>query len=201
VLQEGEIDRIGAKGPVNVDVRVIAATNRDLGQAVHDKTFREDLYYRLNVFPIRLPPLRERREDIPLLASYFATRFAARLGKVIDGIDSMTMDRLTAYAWPGNIRELENIMERSVILSPGRVLDVAPEMLPTVTVHTVISSVPQSAIDLESVEREHILTVLNHTNWVVEGARGAAPILGLHPNTLRSRMKKLGIRRPTHKLS
>jgi transcriptional regulator with GAF, ATPase, and Fis domain len=201
VLQEAEIDRIGGKGPVNVDVRVIAATNRDVGQAVHDKTFREDLYYRLNVFPIRLPPLRERREDIPLLASYFATRFAARLGKVIDGIDSMTMDRLTAYAWPGNIRELENIMERSVILSPGRVLDVSPEMLPTVTVHTVISSVPQSAIDLESVEREHILTVLNHTNWVVEGARGAAPILGLHPNTLRSRMKKLGITRPTHKLS
>ena len=201
VLQEGEIDRIGGKSPVEVDVRVIAATNRDLAQAVRDKTFREDLYYRLNVFPIRLPALRERHEDIPLLATYFAMRFAARLGKPIDGIDSKTLDRLLAYAWPGNIRELENIMERAVILSPGRILEVSPEMLPAVAVPSPSGADRQPSTNLESVERDHIVAVLKQTKWVIEGARGAAQILGLHPNTLRSRMKKLGITRPTHELS
>jgi formate hydrogenlyase transcriptional activator len=189
VLQEGEIDRIGGKGPVEVDVRVIAATNRDLAQAVRDKTFREDLYYRLNVFPIRLPALRERREDIPLLASYFATRFAARLGKAMDGIAPETTDRLTAYAWPGNIRELENIMERAVILTPGQILEVSSEMLPAVTVLAANNPDRPASTDLESVERDHILAVLNQTKWVIEGVRGAAQVLGLHPNTLRSRMK------------
>jgi transcriptional regulator with GAF, ATPase, and Fis domain len=201
VLQEGEIDRIGGNGPVAVDVRVIAATNRDLAQAVLDKTFREDLFYRLNVFPIRLPALRERREDIPLLASYFATRFAARLGKHMDGIGSETIDRLTAYAWPGNIRELENIMERAVILTPGRILEVSPEMLPEVAIAATYKSDGQPSNDLQSVERDHILAVLNQTKWVIEGARGAAQLLGLHPNTLRSRLKRLGIKRPAHELS
>ena len=130
VLQEGEIDRIGGKEPVEVNVRVIAATNRDLAQAVKDKTFREDLYYRFNVFPIRIPALRERRTDIPLLAHYFADRIAMQLGKLISGFDSATLDRLTDYAWPGNIRELENIIERAVILCVGQTLEVPAEMLP-----------------------------------------------------------------------
>jgi formate hydrogenlyase transcriptional activator len=199
VLQEGEIDRLGGKGPVEVDVRVIAATNRDLARAVRDKTFREDLYYRLNVFPIRLPPLRERKDDIPLLASYFAMRFANRLGKPIDGIGAETLDRLAVYAWPGNIRELENIMERAVILSSGMYLEVPQNMLPseaaTVAGEPTLS---KPATDLNSVQRDHIVAALEQTKWLIEGPRGAAQILGLHPNTLRSRMKKLGISRSTH---
>jgi formate hydrogenlyase transcriptional activator len=201
VLQEGEFDRIGGKSPVEVDVRVIAATNRDLAQAVTDKSFREDLYYRLNVFPIRLPALRERHEDIPLLANYFAMRFAARLGKPIESIDTHTIDRMTSYAWPGNIRELENIMERAVILSSGRTLEVSPEMLPSNALSLSKGSGQQSGANMVAVERDHILAVLTQTKWVVEGARGAAQVLGLHPNTLRSRMKKLGIARPTHEPS
>jgi PAS domain S-box-containing protein len=201
VLQEGEVDRIGGKAPLKVDVRVIAATNRDLVQAVSDKTFREDLFYRLNVFPIRLPALRERQEDIPLLASYFATRFANRLGKQIDGIADETLEQLRSYAWPGNIRELENIMERSVILSSGSSLSVSPEMLPTVSLPSTNWSERPVPTDLESVERDHIVAVLNQSKWVIEGPRGAAHVLGLHPNTLRSRMKKLGVTRPTHEAS
>jgi formate hydrogenlyase transcriptional activator len=199
VLQEGEIDRLGGKGPVEVDVRVIAATNRDLAQAVRGKTFREDLYYRLNVFPIRLPALRERKEDIPLLASYFAMRFANRLGKPIDGIDAETLQRLTAYAWPGNIRELENIIERAVILSSGMYLDVSQDMLPTEAAMLAVDpTARKAATDLDSVQRDHIVAALEQTKWLIEGPRGAAQILGLHPNTLRSRMKKLGIVRPAH---
>jgi len=199
VLQEGEFDRIGGKAPMVVDVRVIAATNRDLAQAVRDKTFREDLYYRLNVFPIHVPALRDRRQDIPLLASYFMTRFAARLGRPIEGIAPQTMTRLIDYAWPGNIRELENIMERAVILTTGRTLEVAAEMLPANARPIAMDS--ESArppTNLEELERSHILSVLDQARWVIEGPRGAAKILGLHPNTLRSRMKRLGIARPSH---
>ncbi|MGD9631832.1 MAG: sigma-54 interaction domain-containing protein [Pirellulales bacterium] len=201
VLQEGEIDRIGGKGPTEVDVRVIAATNRDLAQAVRDKTFREDLYYRLNVFPIRLPALRERKEDIPLLASYFAMRFANRLGKPIDGISAETLARLTGYAWPGNIRELENIMERSVILSSGMWLEVSQDMLPTDAASMTVEPTVAKVANLDDVQRSHILAALEDSKWVIEGARGAAQVLGLHPNTLRSRMKKLGISRSTHEAS
>lgn len=198
VLQEGEIDRIGGKGPTEVDVRIIAATNRDLAQAVRDKSFREDLFYRLNVFPIRLPALRERQEDIPLLASYFATRFASRLGKPIEGISAETLQRLASYAWPGNIRELENIMERAVILSNGMWLDVSQDMLPTAAAAIAIEPASNPTASLDEVQRDHIIAALDQTEWVIEGARGAAQILGLHPNTLRSRMKKLGIKRPSH---
>jgi formate hydrogenlyase transcriptional activator len=199
VLQEGEIDRIGGKQAVKVDVRVIAATNRDLAQSARDKTFREDLFYRLNVFPIPLPALRERAGDITLLANYFATRFASRLGRTIHGIHPETMERLVKYAWPGNIRELENILERAVILANGAEITVSPEMLPTVAVPRAVSnSLP--ATNLEAVERDHIVAVLEQANWVIEGTRGAAQVLGLHPNTLRSRMKKLGISRPTREI-
>jgi formate hydrogenlyase transcriptional activator len=202
VLQEGEIDRIGGKGPVKVDVRVIAATNRDLAQSVREKTFRGDLFYRLNVFPIRLPALRERKDDIPLLASYFASRFADRLGKPIDGISGETLARLAAYSWPGNIRELENIMERAVILSSGMQLDVARDMLPAAAATmTLEAPAGKSVADLDSVQRDHIVAALDASKWVIEGPRGAAQALGLHPNTLRSRMKKLGVTRPSHDLS
>jgi PAS domain S-box-containing protein len=201
VLQEGEIDRIGGKAPVAVNVRLIAATNRNLVQAVKDKTFREDLFYRLNVFPIQLPALRERRGDIQLLAHYFADRSAMQIGKPIDGIDPATLERLAAYAWPGNIRELENIIERAVILCTGRILKVPPEMLPASPAPPNTSITAADAPNLEAVERSHILSVLQQSNWVIDGPRGAARILGLHPNTLRSRLKKLGISRPSHEPS
>jgi PAS domain S-box-containing protein len=192
VLQEGEMDRLGGKSPISVDVRVIAATNRDLAKAARDKTFREDLFYRLNVFPLQLPPLRERTGDIPLLAHYFANHVASQLGKTVESIGRETMQRLLAYRWPGNIRELENVIERGVILANGATLEIGPEML------TMGHEPPAAAFaaDLETVERNHILTVLEQTQWRIDGAKGAAQILGLHPNTLRSRMKKLGIARP-----
>jgi formate hydrogenlyase transcriptional activator len=197
VLQEGEIDRLGGKGSVKIDVRIIAATNRDLTQQVKERSFREDLFYRLNVFPLHLPPLRDRKVDVPLLATYFALRFANRLGKHLDGIDEPSLERLANYPWPGNIRELENIMERAMILCNENMLQVPPEMLPTIDMSSHLVSASRSGTDLESVEREHILATLTQTDWVIEGARGAAQLLALHPNTLRSRMKKLGISRPS----
>lgn len=207
VLQEREFDRIGGKSPLKVDVRVIAATNRDLLRAVGEKTFREDLYYRLNVFPIVIPPLRERREDIPLLVHFLLCRFSMRIGKIVEAIGSASMQRLQSYAWPGNIRELENVIERTVILTDGPIAEVEPEMLPgSTTGPTQVSprgsfaasespDVPPSGASLQEVEREHILAVLRQTGWVIEGPHGAGRVLALHPNTLRSRMKKLGIDR------
>jgi formate hydrogenlyase transcriptional activator len=193
VMQEREFERVGGSAPIQVDVRVIAASNRDLLKAVRDKTFREDLYYRLNVFPIALPSLRERTEDIPLLAHFFANKFMTRIGKRLQAISQRTMQRLVAYPWPGNIRELENILERAVILSQGNTLEIGPDLLP--------DSIPapnQGQLDLATLERNHILRVLEQTGGVIEGPRGAARILGLHANTLRSRMKKFGITRTAH---
>jgi transcriptional regulator with GAF, ATPase, and Fis domain len=172
---------------LQVDVRVIAATNRDLAQAVHARTFREDLYYRLNVFPITVPPLRERREDIPLLVWAFVEEFAERIGQSIDTVTRRTMEALEQYAWPGNIRELRNVIERAVIMSRDNVLRMTlPEGNDT----------PQLGITLEEVERRHISHVLEHTGWRVKGRGGAAELLGLKPTTLQSRMRKLGIERP-----
>jgi formate hydrogenlyase transcriptional activator len=197
VLQEREFERVGGGVPIPVDVRVLAATNRDLLQAVRDHTFREDLYYRLSVFPLALPALRNRKEDIPGLALFLANKFAARIGKRIDGVDRETMERLVAYPWPGNIRELENIIERAVILANGPILQVAPDVL------LVGNSAGPSSdeVTLEEVERDHIVKVLQQTAGVIEGPRGAAKILNIHPNTLRSRMKKLGIARQAHERS
>ncbi|AMV27410.1 Formate hydrogenlyase transcriptional activator [Gemmata sp. SH-PL17] len=195
VLQEREFERVGGTAPVRVDVRVIAATNRDLAKRVRDGQFREDLFYRLNVFPVRLPALRERGSDVPLLVRFFVAKFAARLGKRFEGVGAGTLDALTAYHWPGNIRELENVIERAVILSDGPELEIDPEVLPT-TPDGAVPIVP-SENSLVAVERAHVLEVLARTGWVIEGASGAAKVLGLHPNTLRSRMKKLGITRPT----
>ena len=187
-LQEHEFERLGGIRTIHVDVRVIAATNRDLAKMVADREFRSDLYYRLNVFPIQMPPLRERAEDIPILVRYFAQKYARRLNRRIESIPAETMDRLQRYAWPGNIRELENLIERAVIVSPGPTLHVpeldVPEGAPTQTAQT-----------LESAEREHILRALNETNWVLGGANGAAARLGMKRTTLQSRMKKLGISR------
>jgi transcriptional regulator with GAF, ATPase, and Fis domain len=199
VLQEREFDRVGGAAPIKVDVRVLAATNRDLLKAVREKAFREDLYYRLTVFPVQLPPLRDRKEDIPPLALFLAGKFAARIGRRIDGVDRETMRRLVAYPWPGNVRELENVIERAVILAAGPTLTIGADVLPGIVEPPACEdqALAQPAT-LEATEREHILTVLGQTNWVVEGPRGAAKILGLHPNTLRSRMKKLGIRRTSH---
>ena len=198
VLQEREFERVGGTGPIKVDVRLIAATNRDLRKAIGEGRFREDLFYRLNVFPVQLPALRERAEDIPLLVNFLLGKFAGKIGKRFDGVSAETMRRLQAYGWPGNVRELENVIERAVILAvahgEGAMLEVEAELLPEGTVKAM--EMPASpGGDLKSVEREHILAMLGKTNWVIEGERGAAKLLDLHPNTLRSRMKKLGIER------
>jgi formate hydrogenlyase transcriptional activator len=194
VLQEREFDRVGGGSPIKVDIRVLAATNRDLLQLVHEKKFREDLYYRLNVFPIALPPLRERKEDIPLLVNFLVHKFATRIGKRIDAVTEHAMQRLIDYPWPGNVRELENVLERAVILTTGAALAIGPELLP---ISDEAPSVRRE-LTLESVERDHIVSILQETDWVVDGPRGAARILGLHGNTLRNRMKKLGIMRASH---
>jgi PAS domain S-box-containing protein len=196
VLQEREFDRVGGQGPIPVDVRVIAATNRDLIKEVGDKRFREDLYYRLNVFPIRIPPLRERRDDIPLLVQFLLDRFTMRVGKRLDGVDRPTMQRLQDYLWPGNVRELENVLERAVILTTGPILEIDPGL------QTAVQGTPPAGTQrptLERMERDYVLTVLRETDWVIDGPKGAARILGLHPNTLRNRLKKLGIERDSHR--
>jgi formate hydrogenlyase transcriptional activator len=196
VLQEKEFDRVGGgKSPISVDVRVIAATNRDLLSAVREKKFREDLYYRLNVFPLRLPPLRKRKADIPLLAHFLVKKYATSVGKSIERISAEALGRLDAYDWPGNVRELENVIERAVILSPGPVLDIDPDVFVPRAVGSQ-SAVEQSSPSLEEVERAHIRKVLEETSWIIDGPKGGARVLGLHPNTLRSRLKKLGIARP-----
>jgi PAS domain S-box-containing protein len=198
VLQEREIERVGGSVSIRVDVRIIAASNRDLTKAVAERNFREDLYYRLSVFPIRLPPLRDRTEDIPLLARFLVDKFATRTGSRVEAISQEAMQRLVAYRWPGNVRELENVLERAVILATGPTLDLE--------IGGEISAGPAviedtSLCSLEAIERRHISGVLRQTGWVIDGPRGAARILGLHPNTLRSRLKKLGITRSSHEHS
>jgi PAS domain S-box-containing protein len=230
VLQEHTFERVGGAKTIEVDVRVIAATNRDLVRAVADGTFREDLYYRLNVFPVELPPLRERLDDIPLLAHYFVRRFAAQIGRKVKHIPSEVVQRLCRYAWPGNIRELENVIERAVILSPGEVLVIGEEVLPSASAaanhqdfHPISGSHdaragdssrthPRDAVHdpasdlagmlrerrgatLEEIKRAHIIEVLRRTNWKIEGPGGAASLLEMNASTLRSRIKKLDIRR------
>ena len=190
VLQEGEFERIGASHTITVDVRVIAATNRDLETAIRENRFRSDLYYRLNVFPIRLPPLRERTEDIPLVVRYLTLKYGPRLGKRISNLPPAIMKMLQTYSWPGNVRELENVIERATILSAGTELDLS--WWPMTTGATGREGGPRT---LEQVEREHIRAVLELTGWRVSGERGAAGQLGMKPTTLEARMKKLGITR------
>jgi len=188
VLQEHEFERLGSTRTVRVDVRLVAATNRDLAQLVAEREFRSDLYYRVNVFPIVAPPLRERREDIPLLVRYFAQKYARRMNKAIDTIPTETMEALEQWGWPGNVRELENIIERAVILSAGPVLRV-----PLAEVRPVRETSVASVATLEAAERDHILRALRETKGLVGGPRGAAALLGMKRTTLQARMRKLGI--------
>jgi transcriptional regulator with GAF, ATPase, and Fis domain len=188
VLEERTIERLGNPRPISIDVRIIAATHRDLAAAVRDGRFREDLYYRLNVFPISLPPLRERREDIPLLIQAFVDQLAETMGKRIEDVDAASVEALIAYGWPGNVRELRNVVERAMIMTNGPSLRIAAPRIDT--------SEAVAPTDLTAVERTHILQVLHDTAWRIRGAHGAAARLGLKPTTLESRIKKLGLTRP-----
>jgi len=191
VLQDGELERVGGAKTIRVDVRVIAATNRDLGQAVRDGRFREDLFYRLNVFPIRLPSLRERVADIPMLVWRFAREFADTMGRPVERIPDETMAALARYRWPGNVRELRNLVERAMILATGSTLRIAlPEM-------SDVLAPAAAATTLEDSERRHIESALAQCGWRIRGDGGAAARLGLKPSTLESRMRKLGISRPS----
>lgn len=197
VLQEREFERVGGSSSIRVDVRILAATNRDLAAAVKAGTFREDLYYRLSIFPIPLPPLRERKGDIPILLKFLVEKFKMRLGKPLEEVTPESMERLLAYHWPGNVRELENVLERAAILANGPWISIDAAALPADAHRFPIASIPAgSALSLRSVERDHVLSVLERTQWVIDGENGAARILNIHPNTLRSRLKKLGIARP-----
>ncbi len=228
VLQEGEFEPVGSSKTVKVDVRIIAATNRSLAEEVKASRFRADLFYRLNVLPLHNPPLRERKHDIPQLATFFLSRFSRRFGRQFDGISQETIELMTEYDWPGNIRELQNLIERGVVLSNHTVLSIDPSLLQAVetnqtdftgktrdlmkplerdklTLHSTESLSDPSGLplppsrpgtSLKELERHHIITVLKQANWVIEGEHGAAKALSLHPNTLRSRLKKMGIHRP-----
>jgi formate hydrogenlyase transcriptional activator len=198
VLQEREFEPVGSSQPVRVNVRVIAATNRNLEESIKTGSFRDDLFYRLNVFPVEVPPLRERRSDISKLAMFFVFHYSKKLGKNIEGISQDTMDRISGYSWPGNVRELQNIIERAVILCQQPILELQPDLAP-ISARGVL---PQAVLStLKDVERGHIMAVLKQTGGVVEGPNGAARILNLHPNTLRHRMSRLGIKRSTHRIS
>jgi PAS domain S-box-containing protein len=212
VLQEREFERVGGSETIRVDVRVVAATNRNLPAMIRAGTFREDLYYRLNVFPVTLPPLRERPDDIPLLAHAFLRRLARPAGRRITDISPRALDALVAYRWPGNVRELENVIERAVVLATGRVIDL--DALPDLEAAPALPSLastpapvveprqsPTAPLTMQELERSYVEKALVETGWVIEGERGAARRLGLHPNTLRSRLKRWGITRPANDLA
>jgi formate hydrogenlyase transcriptional activator len=214
VLQEHEFEPVGSSQSRRVDVRVIAATNRDLERAVAEGRFRSDLFYRINVLPIRVPALRDRREDIPLLTHFLVERFGREMGKRLEGISRRSMERLMAYDWPGNVRELQNVIERAAVLATGPVLELGDDALVPAAAHR--QSPPAAAraerpaaaaraaaadnggqgmqpLNLEEVRKQHIRSILERCDWVIEGPRGAAAALGLHPSTLRSQLKKLGL--------
>jgi len=200
VLQEREFERLGSTRTLRTDARLIAATNRDLAALASEQKFRQDLFYRLNVFPITVPPLRDRREDIPMLVRHFAQQFARRMKKNIEDIPSETMESLTRYDWPGNIRELQNLIERAVILSTGSTLRVPMEALSSSQdLSTPVAAPEQSPHDdgtLAAADRRHIIAALEKANWVIAGPNGAAARLGVKRSTLQFRMRKLGIVRP-----
>jgi transcriptional regulator with GAF, ATPase, and Fis domain len=192
VLQDGEFERLGSAKTVKVNVRVITSTSRDLKEEIRAGRFREDLFYRLNVFPVSIPPLRERADDIPELVRFFVDKYSRKIGRQIESIPKAAMKALEEYHWPGNVRELEHVIERAVITTSGPVLQLADRLEPV----RLAGTAEPLQKELAAMEREHILRVLSDTGWRIEGLKGAAMILNLHPNTLRSRMKKLGIKRP-----
>ncbi len=192
VLQEGEFERVGSSRTIKVDVRVIAASNRNLQEVVRSGAFRADLFYRLNVFPLEVPALRDRREDIPLLVNFFLGKFGKSLGKEIRGAAQASMERLLQYSWPGNIRELQNVIERAVVLTKQPIVQIDDSVLRKENSHEELSGIDS----LENVERSHIIRALRETGWVIHGKKGAAELLGINPSTLRSRMEKLSIKRP-----
>ncbi len=214
MLQEQEFERLGGNRTQRVDVRVVAATNADLSKRVAERAFRSDLYYRLNVFPIQIPALRERPEDIPLLVRYFVQKFSRSLNKGVEYIPADAMDALAHYSWPGNVRELENLLERAVLLSPGNELRVPVAELKSTAMSsaaagtdlsssfasftslTSSTSTASSISTLEEAERQHILRAMKQTQWRIAGPKGAAVLLGVKRTTLQARMRKLGIRRP-----
>jgi transcriptional regulator with GAF, ATPase, and Fis domain len=190
VLEERQVERLGSPKPIAVDTRIIAATHRNLEQRVAEGTFREDLFYRLNVFPIEIPPLRKRVDDIPLLVWRFVEEFAHKFGKRIDAIPRANLAALQAYGWPGNVRELRNVIERAMIVTTGSHLAIPVPAVPAVTVGS-------RSEKLADVQTEHIRRILEATGWRIRGAGGAAERLGLRPTTLETRLAKLGLRRPT----
>jgi len=192
VLQEREFERLGSGRTLRTGARLIAAANRDLAAMVREQKFRADLFYRLNVFPVEVPPLRERPEDIPLLVRHFVEQFSRRMNKTVDTIPSETMSAMARYHWPGNIRELQNLIERAVILSPGPVLKVPVAELKADPARAGARRIET----LEDGDRRHILAALEATNWVVGGSKGAAALLDMKRSTLQARMEKLGIHRP-----
>jgi transcriptional regulator with GAF, ATPase, and Fis domain len=205
VLQDGEVQRVGSTRSRQVDVRLVAATNQDLEKAMAEGRFRRDLYYRLSVFPIEIPPLRDRREDIPLIAWAFVERRQKDLGRHIEQIPQGVMDALAAYDWPGNVRELENVLERALILSPGKTLRLDDPLRAPARATAPVPAPPDrpspsggSAADasFDAMAREHVRAVLERCRWRINGPGGAAEVLAVHPNTLRSRMKRLGLARP-----
>ena len=222
VLQEYEFQPVGSTRTTRVDVRIIAATNRNLEEDVHTGRFRSDLFYRLNVIPLNVPPLRQRRSDIPQLVLFFLGRSCQKLGKKIEAVSKDTLEYLMRYDWPGNIRELQNIIERGVVLANRPVLTLDKDLLPVAEHKAALAGsepIPEPAAGmadsetlsgqptkevarpprpLEEVERDHIAAALEHTKGVIDGPKGAAKILELHPSTLRARMKKLGIERLRH---
>jgi formate hydrogenlyase transcriptional activator len=212
VLQEREFEPVGSNRSVRVDVRIICATNRNLQESISGGTFRSDLYYRLNVFPLEVPPLRARPSDIPQLAMFFLSKYARNLGKKMDGISAAATEKLTKYAWPGNIRELQNVIERALILSHRPILELDSDLIGVSTSERPGDTLPEVQVTLpggpdpayktlEEVERAYIASVLEHAHGVIEGANGAAKTLGMHPNTLRHRIQKLGINRDAHRIS
>ncbi|MCK5517732.1 MAG: sigma 54-interacting transcriptional regulator, partial [Desulfobulbaceae bacterium] len=195
VLQEKELERVGGSQTIQVDARVISATNRDLGSEVAAGRFRADLYYRLNVYPVTLPPLRDRREDIPLLVNHFISVFNNKFGKNIGEISAVIMDTLQNYDWPGNIRELQNILERAVITNTGSNFYLPDGLVQRKEANLNTLSVETELLSLAEIERQHILRTLQKTNWQISGIKGAADILKMNPSTLRSRIKKLGLKK------
>jgi formate hydrogenlyase transcriptional activator len=215
VLQEHEFEPVGSSHPLRVDVRVIAATNRNLREAIQAGHFRSDLFYRLNVVSVELPPLRERRSDIPQLVAFCVTRFSKRFGKKIDGVSRESMENLVNYPWPGNIRELQNVIERAIVLAVDPTLRLDRDLMPVAASRKGMATPgtdtpehrqadlnsPKSLLTLDEMDRNHILAALQHAGGVVDGPKGAARILNLHPNTLRHRMAKLGIKGSRHRPS